>query len=198
MIYTIGHSNHNIDTFIKLLKKFNIDCICDIRSTPYSKYAEQFNREDLTEELKKNGIVYLYFGDEFGARRKEKSLFSENYVDFEKVANSEIFLKGVERIKKGVANNYKIALMCTEKEPIECHRSILVSRNLNSVGIKVRHILEDSTTITQEQIEDELIFKFFGNINQLNFIFDNDKDYYLSEAYKKANIEVGFRKEDEE
>lgn len=198
LIYTIGHSNHKIEEFIQLLQNYGINCVCDVRSTPYSRFTEQYNQENIKEVLEKCNIRYLFFGEEFGARREEKSLLTDGVVDFEKVSKNERFLSGVLRIKNGIEKGYKIILMCTEKEPIECHRTILVSRNLYNIGMEVEHILPDGTVKKHEKIEEELVDKYFMNINQLSlFDIDEPKDY-LAEAYRKANHEIGYRKDRED
>lgn len=198
LIYTIGHSRHNIEYFIELLKRNDINCICDVRSMPYSKFAEQFNQNNLKDELKKNNIEYLFFGDEFGARRKEPNLYTNGKVDFEKVAHDSKFINGIKRIEKGIRKGYKIALMCAEKDPIECHRTILVARNLDLNGFEVNHILEDGSVINQKEINQRLLKKHFPNRNQISIFEDNESIDYLKEAYKIANQSIGFKEEGEE
>lgn len=198
VVYTVGHSNHPIEEFLKLLVKHNINCICDVRSMPYSRFTEQYNRENIKEYLSEHNIKYLFFGEEFGARREEKSLLTDGMVDFEKVAKNEKFIKGIERIEKGLEKGYRIALMCTEKEPIECHRTILVSRNLFLKGMVILHILSDGTAVYHEKIEEELVEKYFPNRNQLSLFDMNETIDYLKEAYKKANNDIGYRKEDDD
>lgn len=198
LIYTIGHSRHNIDNFIELLKRNDINCICDVRSMPYSKFAEQFNQNNLKDELKKNNIEYLFFGDEFGARRKEPDLYTNGKVDFEKVAHDAKFINGIKRIEKGIRKGYKIALMCAEKDPIECHRTILVARNLDLNGFEVNHILDDGSIINQKEIDQRLLKKHFPNRYQISIFDENETIDYLKEAYKIANQSIGFKEEGEE
>lgn len=198
LIYTIGHSRHNIDNFIELLKRNGINCICDVRSMPYSKFAEQFNQNNLKDELKKNNIEYLFFGDEFGARRKEPDLYTNGKVDFEKVAHDAKFINGIKRIEKGIRKGYKIALMCAEKDPIECHRTILVARNLDLNGFEVNHILDDGSIINQKEIDQRLLKKHFPNRYQISIFDENETIDYLKEAYKIANQSIGFKEEGEE
>ncbi len=198
VVYTVGHSNHPIEEFLKLLVKHNINCVCDVRSMPYSRFTEQYNRENIKEYLSEHNIKYLFFGEEFGARREEKSLLTDGMVDFEKVAKNEKFIKGINRIEKGLEKGYRIALMCTEKEPIECHRTILVSRNLYLKGMVILHILSDGTAVYHEKIEEELVEKYFPNRNQLSIFDMNESIDYLKEAYKKANSDIGYRKEEDD
>lgn len=100
VVYTVGHSNHPIEEFLKLLVKHNINCVCDVRSMPYSRFTEQYNRENIKEYLSEHNIKYLFFGEEFGARREEKSLLTDGMVDFEKVAKMKSLLKVLIVLKK--------------------------------------------------------------------------------------------------
>jgi uncharacterized protein (DUF488 family) len=195
LVYTIGHSNHPIEEFIKLLNHYSINCVCDVRSTPYSRYAEQYNREYLKEVLESKNIMYLYFGDEFGARRNEKSLLTDGVVDFNKVAKDDKFICGITRVKKGIQKDYRIVLMCTEKEPLECHRTILVSRNLETSGISVAHILANGSVKSHKIIEEELVKKYFPDANQISLFNTRELMDNLAESYRRANLEIGYRKE---
>lgn len=198
LIYTIGHSRHKLEDFIKLLQLNDINCICDIRSMPYSKFAEQFNQNNLKDELKKNNIEYLFFGDEFGARRKEPELYTNGIVDFEKVAKDAKFINGIKRLEKGVNKGYKIALMCAEKEPIDCHRTILVARNLDLNGFEIKHILEDGSVINHKEIDEMLLKQYYPKRNQTSLFEDIESIDYLREAYKNANRSIGYRDEGDE
>ena len=121
-IYTIGHSTQSVEDFINLLKLHNINCVVDVRSTPYSQYASQFNERDIKYALKQVGIQYIYMGKEFGARRDNKNLYdSSGKLDFEKTITDEAFISGINRIREGLEKGYTIAFMCTEKEPQDCH-----------------------------------------------------------------------------
>lgn len=191
MIYTIGHSNHTIEKFLELLQTNNINCICDVRSIPYSKFAEHYIRYNIKEILNKNNIEYLFFGEELGARRKEDSLLTNGTVDFDKVAVDEKFLTGIERIQIGIKKGNRIVLMCTEKEPMECHRTILISKKLTEIGIKVIHILLNGTLIDHKQVESDLIDKYFPDKNQISIFELYEPRDFLKEAYRKANFEMG-------
>jgi len=142
ILYTIGHSNHKIEDFIGLLKKHRINCIADVRSTPYSQYNTQFNRELLTIDLRNANIEYIYFGDQLGARPDNANCYNENRVNFEYLAKTEQFHVGLDRLVN-TSSKYIVALMCAEKDPIECHRFILVCRNLKNIGLHIKHILSD-------------------------------------------------------
>ena len=145
MIYTIGHSKHPIDPFIALLQQHGIDALADVRSTPYSRFNPQFNKEKLQAALATAGIRYVFLGEELGARTKDPSCYDgEGRVSYAKLAQTELFRKGIERLLTGM-QQHRIAMMCAERDPLECHRTILVSRELEKVGIPVTHILHDGT-----------------------------------------------------
>lgn len=149
-IYTIGHTNHSQEEFISLVRHYNINCIVDVRSTPFSKFTPQFNKDRIKNALSKNGITYVYMGEEFGARRTNDGLYNgEGYLDFEKVRKDKEFLKGIERIKEGCKKKFIISLMCTEKDAFDCHRGILVAKGLKDNGFTVKHICIDNTIQTQ-------------------------------------------------
>lgn len=193
-LFTVGCSTHTTEIFIQMLKKYCIDVIIDVRSSPSSKYTPQFNACLLKECLKKNRIYYLSFAKEFGARRIENDAYTNNQVDFEKVKKLPIFIYGVERIKNGLQKGYHIALMCTEKDPVDCHRFSLVSRGISElIGVNSNHILFDGSLVSTKEIEQHLIKKYLiepelfdQNFNPLPIIY---KKLENNVAYK-LDIEV--------
>lgn len=141
-IFSIGHSTDAIDKFVEYLMHFQIDTIVDVRSVPYSRYANQFNKEQLSAFLKKKNIFYIPMGDNLGARYEEKELlFEDGKVDFSKVITTNRFQKGINRVEAGMQKGHRIALMCSEKNPIECHRFSLISNYLHNKGYVVNHII---------------------------------------------------------
>jgi len=141
-IFTIGHSNHAVEIFLDLLRQHAIDAIADVRSSPYSRHSPQFNRELLEQELKQQGIRYVFLGQELGARPADQSCYDNGKVSFVRLAQTELFKTGLARVLQG-SQRYRIALMCAEKEPLDCHRTILVARSLVAQGASVQHILAD-------------------------------------------------------
>jgi len=142
IVYTVGHSNHTLERFIELLKDAGITAIADVRSVPYSRFTNQFNREALTVELRATGIAYSFLGEELGARPKDKYCYRDGKADFGLIAATQLFQSGLDRVIEG-SLKYRIALMCAEKEPLDCHRTILVGRNLKGRGALIRHIHAD-------------------------------------------------------
>lgn len=199
-IFAMGHSNYPYDKLIDMIKKYNVNCVVDIRETPYSKYNIQYNREVFNESLKKSGFIYIYMGNEFGAKRTNKDVYTEEgYADFEKVIKEDIFLKGIERLKNGCQMGYKIVLLGAMQEPIRCHRSILLGKTLNKEGFDVKYIMHERYLATQEDIEESLLDKYFSDRKQLSI--DNllgnalTREEMIQEGYRLANKEIGFRTE---
>lgn len=187
------------DDFIKLIKSHGIDCIVDVRSTPYSQYASQFNEAEIKYALKQEGIVYIYMGKEFGARRDDTALYDKDgRLNFEKTAESQLFKSGMERIKQGVKKGYTIALMCTEKDPMDCHRCILVGREINNLeNCSVENILSDGSLLKQTQVEEKLLEIYYGNRDQLTITEllsgkQKSEEEYLKDAYRKRAKEIAY------
>lgn len=195
-IYTIGHSSHKLEYFLHLLKRHGINCLVDVRSMPYSKYTPQYNKDDLKKFLILNGIQYIFMGKEFGARREDRSLYTaEGYLDFEKVTNSNLFNIGVERIKTGIEKDFRIALMCTERDPIDCHRSLLVAKKFHKSNYDVENILDNGELQTQVFLEKRLLDMYFPNrMQQTLFDFEDNKNdtELISQAYRLRNRDIGY------
>lgn len=199
-IYTIGHSNYSVEKLIDMLKIFNIDCVIDIRGTPYSKYNVQFNKETIRKTLTDRGYLYIYMGKEFAAQRMNRSSYTkEGYADFEKAMRDEHFLEGIKRLKNGLNKGYKIALMGAMQDPINCHRSILVGRALREKGFDVKHILHEGTLASQDELEERILEKYFSTRNQITIDAllgqEPTKEELIIEAYRKSNREIGYRVE---
>ncbi len=147
-----------------MLQTQAINVIVDVRSVPASKYTPQFNKDPLSHALKRIGINYLSFAEEFGARRTD-ALDEHNNVNFEKAVQTEAFLRGAKRLLNGLERGYKIALMCSEANPLECHRFAMVARYFFEQGIDVQHIMRKKQygaepaiiTVGHQQLQDEMI-----------------------------------------
>lgn len=155
-IYTIGHSTHTIDKFLDLLERNGVTALADVRSSPFSRHNPQFNKDVLSAELKKRGVAYVFVGKELGARSDDLSCYEGGKVRYGRLAKTSIFKAGIERVLSG-AQKYRIALMCAEKEPLDCHRTLLVSRTLEQRGASIVHILADGSTETQTQAMSRLL-----------------------------------------
>ena len=140
-ILSIGHSTHTIERFIELLRTHAVEVVADVRSSPHSRLNPQFNRDDLKKSLKCAGIRYVFLGKELGARSDDPSCYVGSKVQYELLATTKLFQEGLKRLIEG-ANSYRVALMCAEKDPLHCHRTILVARELLKHDIAVCHILD--------------------------------------------------------
>lgn len=202
-IYTIGYTAFQIKEFIFTLKMYNINCLIDVRSSPYSKNYPDYNKNVLEKTLNISNIIYRNYKYEFGARQTDTSFYTQfedfSYLDFSKFIISKQFNIGVNNIVKGINIGYNICLMCAETNPVDCHRSIMVGRGLKAKGFDVCHILKDKNIKSQNDIENELLEYYYNDRNQVKFFSESkDDDFYIKEAYTKKNIEIGFRKDDEE
>lgn len=199
-IFTIGHSNHTIEQFILLLKQHQINAIADVRSIPYSRYNQQYNQEKLKIELKKNNIIYTFLGKELGARSDNQNCYVGNKAIYEKIAQTPKFSEGLKRLKKG-SQQYNIALMCAEKDPIHCHRAILISRYLKIKEIEILHILPNGQLESQTKLEQRLINILNLNLPQQFNLFDDNTNLIKSaselteEAYKLQGEKIAYTKE---
>lgn len=196
-LYSVGHSNQSQEEFLELLKKHDVNCIVDVRSVPASKYTPQFNMEPLKWFLKKNDIQYLHFGEEFGARRTD-SLNIEGQVDFEQAVRTTNFNRGVERLMNGLQKGFRISLMCSEANPLECHRFSLVSRYFYDNGLDVQHILKDGELASHEVLEKEMIDEYLHSKKPKLADIDQLFDSYTAEdqrcdAYRLKNKEIGYK-----
>ena len=194
--FTIGHSTHTVEKFGELLAKNGVNCVIDVRTAPYSKYVPQYNKENIERELKKLNMIYLFMGAELGAMRKDPDLFFPGGgVDYARVRELESFKRGIERVIDGIDKGFRIALMCAEKDPLDCHRFILVTYALKQRGVEVSHILEDGGVISNDELEEQLLAKQKTNTEQPS-LFDPPekirrfKEQALAEAYRERNLKI--------
>ena len=155
-LFTIGHSDHDIDRFLDLLREYHVDAVADVRSQPYSRHQPQFNRENLAEAVRTIDAKYVFLGRELGARRSEPESYDGNRARYNLIRHLPAFQEGLARIQKGLESN-RIALLCAEKDPVTCHRTILVCRELRALPIDILHIREDGLCETTAAIETRLL-----------------------------------------
>ncbi len=196
-VYTIGHSSYKQDYLFILLNKHDINCVVDVRSMPFSKYAPQYNRDEIKRFLHSKGIQYIFMGKELGARREDNTLYeSDGILSFEKTSKTMSFISGIERIKAGIEKGYRIAIMCTEKDPMDCHRNILVARQLYKQKYDVLNILENGYTESQDHLEKRLLDLYFPTRNQRTLFdlasMEYDDSALIEKAYDIRNKDIGF------
>jgi uncharacterized protein (DUF488 family) len=150
------------------LKDCKINVVVDVRSVPYSQFADQYNKDKLKSILRNNSIYYIPMGNLLGARYKDTSLlFDDGKVSFNEVTKTKPFNDGIKRINDGLLKGYNIALMCSERNPLECHRFSLISRFLDEHGYEVEHILPDK--IIAHKVLDEKLFDYFRSKRKITF-----------------------------
>lgn len=156
-LYTIGHSTHPIEEFVRLLRAHDISALGDVRSAPYSRHNPQFKKEALADSLKEAGIAYVYLGRELGAMVEDPACHDDGRVSYAKVARTELFRSGLQRVREGMEAGYRVALMCAERDPITCHRMMLVTRNLRNEDFDIAHIRADGSLESNEEAERRLL-----------------------------------------
>ena len=198
-IFTIGYTAFDTGQMIKVLKAHNIHCLIDVRTVPASARLPQYSRPVLEAILKKEGIRYRHY-PEFGARQEDSKWYNaEGYLDFERYMESEVFQSGIHKVQEGMRMGYRFALMCAEKDPINCHRAIMVARGFSRAGNDVAHIRVDSTgkdyLESQQELERRLMLKHGDNPDQMS-LFET-MDERMARAYRKQNEAIGYRMEDD-
>ncbi len=139
VLYTIGHSNHSLQGFSDLLTLYSITAVGDLRSQPVSSYTPHFSRDALDVALRQQGISYVFLGQQLGGRSANRACYKNGRLQYSQLAREPSFHAGIARVKKGMAQ-FRIALLCSEKDPLGCHRALLVGRKLFADGINVQHI----------------------------------------------------------
>lgn len=189
-VFTIGHSDHSREHFERLLKSARITAIADVRSAPYSRRAPHFSKDELRHSLREIGIVYSYLGHELGGRPRDKSFYCAGTADYEKMANTAFFKKGISRVISGAAR-YRIALLCAERDPLDCHRCLLVGRELSRQGVQVEHILSDGSCQTHAAIETRLLKAANSREDDL-FV---SRDERIASAYRERSRKIAYSEE---
>lgn len=217
-LFSVGHSNQSIEEFFQLLEFQKIDCILDVRSMPYSKYTPHFNEDSLKSWLNKHGVLYVPFGKHFGARRfdclKDTEFVKKGVkeikpqVNFELGVETQDFKLGVDRLNKALDQNRKVSLMCSESDPLGCHRFSFISRYFYDIGWSVEHIMRDDNTgepilRSHQKLEKTMILDYVkhkklksvgGQSESLFFDFEDgyNEDLQRIDAYRLKNHEIGW------
>ncbi len=168
-LYTIGHGSRKTDNFLSLVKEFEIQYLVDVRSQPYSRFHPQFSQNNLQRTLLTNGVQYIFMGDELGGRPKDSSCYDSNgKVDYKVIQTKDFFRRGIERLKVACDNGMKVTIMCSERNPCQCHRTLLIGEVVNKEGVVLKHIdeqgnLKDHTTVMNEFNKGKMQKNLFGD-----------------------------------
>jgi uncharacterized protein (DUF488 family) len=189
-LWTIGHSNMPADRFVALLQRAGISAIADVRSAPFSRRFPWFSGKALAERLKGEGIAYVTLGDALGGRPNDPALYCEGVADYEGMAATPEFRAGLERVAEG-AQRHRVCLMCAEREPLDCHRCLLVARALAGRGLAIGHILADGA-IEPHAATEERLLALTGRKGKSADLF-SDRPPSLAEAYRRRARAVAAR-----
>lgn len=200
-LFTIGHSNLSIEAFVLLLQKHQITAVVDVRSHPFSRYLPHFNQSEIKASLSSVGIQYVFLGKELGARPEDLSCYDlSGKALYERIAATPLFSEGIQRLLKGAAS-YKVSLMCAEKDPMTCHRTILVCHKVKDFNVQINHILSDGNLESHQDLEARLLNKFNKGKNndqpiQLS-LFEFPPDLKneiidLESAYYRYGLEIAY------
>ena len=202
-IYTIGYSGYhqNLAGFASDLVAHGISVVADVRTSPYSKYAAEFNRESLEAFLHTRGIKYVFMGNELGARPSDRTCYVNGSVDYDKIQGSSAFQNGLQRLQDGIAKGCIITLLCAEKDPICCHRNILVAHALAKRGVEVRHLIQlapEESAVVEEPSDTESRLFEECDMDQLSqgdlFMSDDER---IECAYRARFKEIAYREEND-
>lgn len=186
-IFTIGHSTHEFEKFVGLLKQHGVTALGDVRSSPYSRMFPQYSREALERALKQHGIGYVFLGRELGARAEDPDCYVDGKVQYGRIAQTEAFKEGIQRVIRG-AERHRIALMCAEKDPIECHRTLLVAAAIAKLGIGVGHILADGAVESHDDAMSRLLVEEKLPLKDMY----RTREELIEEASRKRECKVAY------
>ncbi|MGP6159409.1 MAG: DUF488 family protein [Vulcanimicrobiaceae bacterium] len=188
-IYTVGYGNRPIDEVLSLIAHYGVQVVADVRSWPYSARFPDFSREALSAHLKQASVMYVFLGDELGARPTDPDLYVAGRVSYEAMARSSAFRGGIERVELGI-EKYRCALLCAEKDPLDCHRAVLIGRCLQSEGIEVQHIDASGEIEAQEALEWRLLRRY--KLEQVPLFDSVSSKAATDEAYARRGKELAY------
>jgi uncharacterized protein (DUF488 family) len=192
-VYTIGHSNHEFGKLLALLQQHAVTAVGDVRSAPYSRRWPQFSREPLENALREAGIVYVYLGKELGARSDDPSCYENGSVSYERLAKTELFRSGLDRVERGL-ETHTLALLCAEKEPLNCHRTLLVSRQLEeSRRVRVKHILEDGSV----EMHTQTVARMLRLLHRPEADLFRTREEVIAQAYADWGSKIAYTRPEE-
>jgi uncharacterized protein (DUF488 family) len=189
-LYTIGYSPHTLKGFVDLLKRFQVTALADVRSKPYSAYRPEFNHKNLKKILPEQGIDHIFLGREMGARYEDQSVYVQGRADYELISRHELFKQGLQRLRQEV-KQHTLVLMCAEKEPLHCHRTILISRHLKN-EVQIQHILADATVESHQDTEQRLLALYDLIRPELPGL-EQSRQARLDKAYLKQGRKIAWR-----
>ena len=189
-LFSIGHSNIPIDRFVALLSEAHVEAVADVRSTPYSRFFPWFSHNNLQAHLRAAGLAYFAYGETLGGRPGSASLYCDGVADYEAMARTAVFQSGLDRLQTDMAK-HRVCLMCAEREPLDCHRCLLVSRTLAARGVAIGHILHDGSIEPHSVTELRLVQ--WAESAAAPDLFVTGQEERLAAAYRRRGRAVGYK-----
>lgn len=190
-ILTVGHANHSLERLLELLSMHGITAVADVRSSPYSRLHPEFNRESLAAALRGQDVAYVFLGRELGARTKDPACYEDGRVQYRRLARTELFRSGLERVLAG-AESHRVALLCAEKEPLACHRTVLLARELEALGAAVEHIHADGSL----ELHADALARLLATFGLQETDLFRTREEVLDDAYARQERRIAYVDED--
>lgn len=190
-IFTVGHSNVSSEVFIGVLQQHRITAVADVRSHPYSRFLPHFSRPAIKAALRETGISYVFLGDELGARPENPACYDNGKAVYDRIAETSLFQSGIARLHNGLHSS-RIAIMCAEKDPLVCHRTILVCRHLRRPNLAIQHIRADGSLEAHEHLEQRLLAEH--GLQQGSLFEPQTQAQLLDLAYDRQGERIAFTK----
>jgi uncharacterized protein (DUF488 family) len=187
-LFSIGHSNIPAERFMGLLRLAGVSAIADVRSTPFSRRFPWFSGKNLAATLAQHGMAYLAYGEALGGRPRDAALYRDGVADYEAMARQRDFQIALDRLTAEGAQHC-VCLMCAEREPLDCHRCLLVARSLAERGLTIGHILHDGSVEPHGATEQRLL----ALTNASDDLFVTGQDERLASAYRRRAHTVAYR-----
>jgi uncharacterized protein (DUF488 family) len=202
-VFSVGHSNHDLAAFLRLLRGVRVTAVADVRSHPFSRRLPQFNRPDLERALSAQRMSYLFLGDRLGGRPEDAALYdAEGRVDYEKVRATDAFRAGLDRLLEA-ARRSAVAMLCSEADPLDCHRGLMIAPALLELGVSALHLRRDGTVETMAEMEERLLAETGVGAGVLDGLFaaqvtPEERRRLLAEAYRVMARRKAFRRRPED
>ena len=187
-LFTIGHSNIPAERFTAMLRGADVAAIADVRSVPASRFYPWYSAKNLAPLLAAANIAYLFFGNELGGRPRDASRYCDGFADYEAIARRPDFRAALACLLAH-AGRERLCLMCSERDPLNCHRCLLVGRALAMGGVRIGHILYDGTVEAHTSTERRL----HDGPGAERDLYATGQDERLAAAYRRRARAVAYR-----
>jgi uncharacterized protein (DUF488 family) len=187
IVFTIGHSTRILNHIVEMLRENGITAVADVRSSPYSRQNPEFAQHALQLGLTEAGLAYVFLGRELGGRPTAANAYVDGQVSYEYLAATDLFRSGIDRVVSA-SQQRTLALMCSEKDPLQCHRALLIAPELESRGIEVRHVLESGSV----ESNDDAMTRLLAKLGESELRFFESREEVIARARKTQSKRVAF------